>query len=199
MNMLDSEEFSAAAALTATRKSRASFSSALHECRRSSVKVVGDVETAAVPNETTPPNPEKQIVDNTKSDNSMASILGRPETRAYLISYWGVAFVSVCQNEAFPLFAMSKLDGLGMDHWTRGYIFGSLLLRRTVFCLYTDNETIWACRCLTFWILLGECSSHTCTVWTLPLGMDPDPLPLFDHGCTHDHERNLPRCQHHWS
>jgi MFS family permease len=143
MKILDSEEFSAAAALMATRDSRASYSSALRRSsvasrRRSSVQeaIGGDIEKApttagikaampTISSERTPLNPQDDKKASLPEGNekvSMGSIMGNETTRTYLVSYWAIAFTSVCQQEAFPLFAMSHFGGLGLEEKTIGIV-----------------------------------------------------------------------------
>jgi MFS family permease len=62
----------------------------------------------------------------------MTALLQKDLTRKYLVSYWVIAFASVCQTETFPLFAMSHLGGLGLEEKSIGLV-GTLA--GLVFCI----------------------------------------------------------------
>eukprot|EP00980_Cylindrotheca_fusiformis_P021638 scaffold8505_cov130-Cylindrotheca_fusiformis.AAC.4 len=138
LTALEMKDFSETVVLMSTGQARASFSSAMH---RKSVVAPLDVEeqdpavhrkvTAEdkeVPStqhiedpeamtETTPLN---QPSGDSRSETSAMAILSQKPTRLYLASYYTNIFNSVAQSEAFPLFAMSSIGGLGMSESSIG-------------------------------------------------------------------------------
>lgn len=126
LKILDSKEFVATATLMATRQSRASFVSALSRTSTTSQQTtVPDMDMEKqVASEQTPlmasRNGEKKqsatAVEESKLESvSMASLWNKPTVKAYMIANWVNSFSNVCQGEAFPLFAMATVGGLGLE------------------------------------------------------------------------------------
>ena len=116
-----------------------------HEKENRQLKKLPTLQSERSYNESTPLVPktdtvkDKTIVQNTevtekqsqnhKRRGSIFSIMNVDSTRRFLLSYWVYAFASVSQQEAFPLFAMSHLGGLGLEETQIGLVgaFSGLL------------------------------------------------------------------------
>ena len=53
---------------------------------------------------------------------TMQQLFARPQTRACLLVYWGLAFCSLAMDEMFPLFCISPTAGLGLPEAAIGQI-----------------------------------------------------------------------------
>lgn len=126
LKILDSKEFVATATLMATRQSRASFVSALSRTSTTSQQTTGPVTDTEkqVASEQTPLIPStkdknkespKHVEESEQDSVSMASLWNKPTVKAYMVAYWANSFSNVCQGEAFPLFAMATVGGLGLE------------------------------------------------------------------------------------
>jgi MFS family permease len=107
LEILDSKEFTEVSALMVTRNSRASYSAALH---RPSAILIQTVEEGKGPTEQADTKKHAE-----EKGATISSLMANSRTRAYLVSYWFIAFTNVAASEAFPLFAMSKVGGLGIE------------------------------------------------------------------------------------
>ncbi|KAL3794746.1 hypothetical protein HJC23_012756 [Cyclotella cryptica] len=55
----------------------------------------------------------KRICEETTNATSISSIWSRRSTRRHLMAYWLYSFVIMCIDEAFPLYCISRNNGLG--------------------------------------------------------------------------------------
>ena len=127
MKILDSHEFTEMSPLVCNKGARKSFTSALHRPSHTTCREENNEQPT---NETTPlksgNNKTQQSSENRKqggsNDVTMKTIMNIKSTRLFLISYWVSTFASVSQSEAFPLFAMSKVGGLGFEETSIGLV-----------------------------------------------------------------------------
>jgi len=121
----------------ATRSSRASFSAALHRPsarasvigRQSMISTLASMEEAR---EASRPTSKAEDTHATHASADIASLMNDDRVRECLVAYWSMTFASTAQGEAFPLFAMARDGGLGIEERAIGIIgAGSGLL----FCI----------------------------------------------------------------
>ncbi|KAL3907093.1 MAG: hypothetical protein SGILL_009010 [Bacillariaceae sp.] len=81
----------------------------------------------------------KEFSEDEDSSNSSSNFdfLQNPKLRTLMGSYWVYTFCSVAQSEAFPLFAMSRNGGLGIDETSIGITVGISGLIYTMGQYYT--------------------------------------------------------------
>jgi len=75
---------------------------------------------------------------------TIASLWERIDTRTYLILYWIFSFISVCMDEAFPLFCMAKSGGLGISESSIGKVLSAsgimfVVLQYITYASVVDN------------------------------------------------------------
>lgn len=146
LKVLESKEFSEVASLMSTGEARASFSSVMHRSsmlsplpadeRNLTVHRQHDTNTAVIipkelvdPETATETTPLTQSAGKRTAQMTAQEILSNESTRMFLASYWANTFTSMAHNEAFPLFAMSLVGGLGMKECAIGAIaFGGGLV-----------------------------------------------------------------------
>lgn len=94
---------------------------------------------------------ERRDVENS-SDSPIRSIWKKESTRNALASYWFFSLVITCLDEAFPLFCISTIGGLGVSEKRIGKIlsFAGLVFALTQYLVYVKtvhhygiNKSLW--------------------------------------------------------